>query len=659
MKSLWNDEETSVYQNDPYQLRVYTSRLLGREPSLVLHGGGNTSVKVKVKNLLGDIEQLLYVKGSGWDLATIDVQGFAPVKLDILKRLVELEQLNDIDMVRIQRSAMTEPNAPSPSVEAILHALIPHTYVDHTHADAIVAITNTRDGDERIHQIYGGRVLIIPYVMPGFMLAKQVYKLSYGINWCDIDGLILMNHGVFTFADDARTSYELMIRLVSQAEAYLEEQGAFTTPVKSEAVIACENLSQLASLRRAVSDAAGTAMIAKIDTSREARGFASLPRAATIVTRGTLTPDHVIYTKRTPLIVGTDVTADVADYATDYRTYFQRNADANLTCLDAAPRWAVWPGYGTVAFGCTVQSAQIVSDINRHTIRAIQWAEALGGWQALPEQELFRVEYWELEQAKLRKSGGVAVLQGKVALVTGAASGIGRACVEALRAQGAAVATLDINPEITQRFSGADMLGIVCDVTDSASVNAAVAATVRRFGGLDIVVSNAGSFPDSQNIEDIDDATWNRAIDLNLSSHQRLLRACFPYLILGIDPSVVIIASKNVPAPGPGAAAYSAAKAGLTQLARVAALEFGSKGVRVNVLHPHAVFDTTMWTPQMLEDRAKHYGMSIQAYKSNNVLGVEVTSRDVAALVCALVGPLFAKTTGAQIAIDGGNTRVI
>jgi len=277
----------------------------------------------------------------------------------------------------------------------------------------------------------------------------------------------------------------------------------------------------------------------------------------------------------------------------------------------------------------------------------------------LPEQDIFDVEYWDLEQAKLRKAGTPATFVGKIALVTGAASGIGRACAETLHAQGAAVLALDIDPAVEALFDAADCVGRVCDVTDSTALQAAVADIVARFGGLDIVLSNAGNFPSNSRIEEMDADVWTRSLQVNLSSHEQLLQASIPYLARGIAPAVVFMASKNVTAPGPGAAAYSVAKAGLTQLARVAALELGPKGIRVNVLHPDAVFDTAIWTDEVLENRARHYGMSVQEYKTKNLLKVEINSRDVAELACALVGPLFAKTTGAQIPIDGGNDRVI
>jgi len=664
MQSLWNDKEALAFLGHPLKERVYTSRLLGKSTNLVLHGGGNTSVKAQVQNLFGEQEKVLYVKGSGWDLATIEEAGFPAVKLDTLLRLAQLEQLSDTDMVRMQKSAMLDPSAPNPSVEAILHAIIPFTFVDHTHADAIVTLSNTPDGEARLRDLFGNRVLFVPYVMPGFVLAKKVRHLIRDIDWSNLEGMVLLHHGVFTFADDAKTSYERMINLVTCAEDYLEEHSASAKRTLNPGLPQVFDPIKLAEIRSRISTVRGKAMVATLDTTDSARAFSLLNNVDTISNRGPLTPDHVIRTKRIPAIIDHDIDQAITDFTQNYHHYFDKHNPGNLTCLDPAPRWAVWKNHGIISFGDTVNDATIVSDIKDHTIACIQTAEAMGGWRVPSQQDIFDVEYWELEQSKLNKQKSLPVFEGKVALVTGAASGIGKACALSLRQQGAAVIALDIAEQITHLSASHDapdnnLLGIKCDVTNIDDINQALAMGVKQFGGIDILVSNAGIFPLSETIAEMDPGTWDKSLNVNLTSHQQMLKACIPFLQLGIDPAVVIIASKNVPAPGPGAAAYSVAKAGLTQLGRVAALELAGSKIRVNMLHPNAVFDTGIWTEETLAKRAGHYGLSVEEYKTRNLLQVEVTSNDVANLACALAGPLFAKATGLQIPIDGGNERVI
>ena len=533
MQSLWNEEEACSFTEDPLAMRVYRSRLLGREPGLVLHGGGNTSVKAEGKDLFGDAKPVLHVKGSGWDLATIEAPGFAPVCLDTLVRMAELPSLSDPEMVRAQRAAMTDPYAPNPSVEAILHAIIPFKFVDHTHADAVVTLTNTPDGEARVRALYGDRVLVVPYTMPGFVLAKVIWQMTQDVDWSQLDGMVLMNHGVFSFADDACASYERMIELVTMAEDVLAHEQADVARVESTQTesSSSEDLLQLAELRRAVSQARSgngqnVAGIVRWASSPEAVGFSNLANVSDIATRGPLTPDHVIRTKRVPLLFSSVATAAVSAYGDDYRAYFERNfllsESDDLACLDVAPRWGVWPGRGTLAFDASVKAANIIADITAHTIAAIQHAECLGGWQALPEKDIFEVEYWDLEQAKLRKAGTPASFAGKIALVTGAASGIGRACAETLYEQGAAVVALDIDPAVETQFTAADFVGRVCDVTDVKALQAAVDETVRLFGGLDVAVRKAGTSPSNRRTEEMDRAVWGRSPRINLAHAEQL-----------------------------------------------------------------------------------------------------------------------------------------
>ena len=653
MKNLWNDDEAAACGDDSLALRVHSSRLIGRASDLVLHGGGNTSVKAEFTDIFGVSHDVLYVKGSGWDLATIEAAGFAPVALDALLQLSRFDVLSDADMVRAQRAAMLDPGAPNPSVEAILHALIPFRFVDHTHADAVVTLTNTPDGEARIRELYGDRLLVVPYVMPGFVLAKKVAQMTEGIDWAALEGMVLMNHGIFSFADDARESYARMIDLVTEAEQAL---GTVPTTTNGQSDVSALDL---AAIRYEVSRAASRPMLAAFDGGPQSHGFSKREDVASIATRGPLTPDHVIRTKRVPLMVDDDPSAAVVEFVTDYQDYFDRHTDGTLSRLDCAPRWAVWRDRGTVAFGARSSDLGVISDIVDHTITAIESAERHGGWCALPEADIFAVEYWELEQAKLGKATDVPAFQGRCALVTGGASGIGRACALALAEHGARVMVLDKDPSVLTVFDAPDIQGQICDVKDAQAVRDAVAESVAALGGLDILVNNAGIFCASDQVADMPEDEWQRSLDINLTGAMHVARESIPYLRLGWEPSVIIVGSKNVPAPGPAAGAYSVAKAGLTQLARVLALELAADGIRVNTVHPNAVFDTAIWTDEVLEGRAAHYGMSVEDYRSNNLLRQEVTSSDVAAMVCVMAGPAFRCTTGAQLSIDGGNERVV
>ncbi|HUA25872.1 MAG TPA: bifunctional aldolase/short-chain dehydrogenase [Steroidobacteraceae bacterium] len=657
MKSRWSDQDASRCEGD-LALRVYTSRLLGAEPSLVLHGGGNTSVKSSITNLFGEAENVIYVKGSGWDLETIEAAGFSPCRMQPLLALSKLETLSDPQMAAELRKSMTEVSAPAPSVEAILHAILPARFVDHTHADAVLTMTNSPDGEQRVRELFGDRLVYIPYVMPGFKLARlcaDLYPAQAGRNTL---GMLLLKHGLFTFGETAKESYERMIDLVSMAEGYLVRRGAVSAGPSKRSVT--ESTSRelrvdIAALRRVVSDTAGSPMILSVHTDAEALAFATRPDIGEISQQGPATPDHVIRTKRIPL-----VGRDVAAYASAYREYFRGLGNASLTMLDPAPRVLLDPELGLGTVGRTAKDAAIVEDIYRHTMQIISRATALGGWEALPARDVFDVEYWDLEQAKVRKGGSPPVLTGEVALVTGAASGIGKACVASLLSRGAAVVALDRSAAVGSLYRRKDYLGLTCDVASEVEISRALEAGVRAFGGLDMLVLNAGIFPPSAPVSALSSDTWRQTMSINLDANLVLLRESHPLLKLSPRGGrVVIIGSKNVPAPGPGAAAYSASKAALQQLARVVALEWGADRIRVNTIHPNAVFDTGLWTPEIISARAASYGVSVEEYKTNNVLKVEVASRDVGELAAELCGPLFAKTTGAQIPVDGGTIRVI
>jgi len=638
--------------------RVYTSRLLGQDKSLVLHGGGNTSVKIVDRNVFGEDEEVLYVKGSGWDLERIERGGFAPVQLAHLQRLARLPTLPDPAMVNELVTHTRRASAPVPSVEAILHAILPYKYVDHTHADAVITVTNSVGGAARIREIYGDTVVVIPYVMPGFDLARlcaEQFPLQAGSRTI---GMVLLNHGIFSFGATAKESYDRMIDLVRRAEDYLQRHRAWDIESAPDPKRPAPAALDLARLRKEIAAVAGFPVLVSRHADPQTMSFVRRNDLKTISQQGPVTPDHVIRTKRLPLLG-----RNVQDYAEGYSAYFAAHeplARERKTMLDPAPRVVLDPELGMCTVGRSAKDAAIVAEIYSHTMQIIARATALGGYEALAAPDIFAVEYWDLEQAKLRKTGKPPAFAGEVALVTGAASGIGKACVAALLSRGAAVVGIDLNPAIATLHERPDFLGLECDVAAEDQLKNALVRAADAFGGLDILVLNAGIFPGGRRIDALATDEWRKVMDVNLDASFVLMREAHPFLKLAPRGGrVVVIGSKNVPAPGPGAAAYSASKAALNQLARVAALEWGGDNIRINSLHPNAVFDTGLWTDEVLASRARHYGLSVDAYKKNNILQTEVTSRDVAELAAEMCGALFSKTTGAQVPVDGGNDRVI
>ncbi|NOX16482.1 MAG: oxidoreductase [Epsilonproteobacteria bacterium] len=390
MKNLWSDEN-SKHIKDDLGLRVYTSNLLGSNDELVLHGGGNTSVKSKV-----NAEDILFVKGSGWDLVSIKKEGFSPVKLDALLKMAKLDKLSDSDMVASQKNAMIDKMAPNPSVEAILHALIPFKYVDHTHADAIVSISNSKNGEKLIKDIFPN-FLLLPYIMPGFLLAKDIYEKSRAFDWSKCEGIILHNHGIFTFDNDAKKSYNAMIKAVSKAEDFLSKSASldfkFSQPKRD---------FDVKLLQKLISDEKGYDISIKINQTLLALSYAASDDLASFATRGVLTPEHIIRTKRVPLILeNNDIKNAIEDFKSKYIRYFNKYAKDEI-CLNPAPNYAVIKNFGIVTFGKDEKEASVINDIIKHTMRAVLRADKLGGYQSISEKDSFDMEYWELEQAKLK-----------------------------------------------------------------------------------------------------------------------------------------------------------------------------------------------------------------------------------------------------------------
>ena len=390
MKNLWNEEEAKLCKTD-LDLRVYSSNLLGQSDELVLHGGGNTSIKSMV-----DDEEILFVKGSGWDLVSIKAEGFAPVKMSTLLEMAKLESLSDTDMVAGQKAAMIDKTAPNPSVEAILHALIPFKVVDHTHADAIVTISNSKNGAEHIATLFPN-FLIVPYVMPGFILAHTIYEMTKDFDWESCEGIILHNHGIFTFDDDAKSSYDKMITAVSRAEAFLEKYAKVTLN-KTEAGIEPD----LEKLKAFLEKEKGCALTLKVDQTHLALTYASGDNLSIFATRGVLTPEHIIRTKRVPLVLENgNMEEALSEYIAAYKNYFDTFATDEIM-LNPAPNYAVVKNFGVILFGKNEKEMNILNDIVEHTMMAVLRADKLGGYQSISLKESFEMEYWELEQAKLK-----------------------------------------------------------------------------------------------------------------------------------------------------------------------------------------------------------------------------------------------------------------
>ncbi len=683
MKNSWSAEEAVQYTaryaaqgfNADMALRVYTSRLLGCEPALVLHGGGNTSVKTTVADIAGDAVEVLCVKGSGWDLAEIEPAGLPAVRLAPLRRLLALDRLSDEDMVNAQRCNLLDASAPNPSVETLLHAVLPHTFIDHTHANAVLALTDQALGRSICAELYGDTMAIVDYVMPGFSLAKAVAQAF--AQQPHVQGLILHKHGIFTFGDSAEESYERMIRMVTLAEGRIARSRAAHAASPSTAPEATDTATAAAAdvlplLRGACAVALGDGrfrrMVATLRNGPAALAFCNRTDLAQAAWAGVITPDHNIRIKNRPLVLArpaadalgafrTHVDAQLQAYAADYAAYFERhNARVGGTrkTLDATPRILLVPGVGVVALGKSKADADIAADLADATIDTLTAAEAVGRFEPLPEADLFDMEYWSLEQAKLGK-GAEAPLARQVVLVTGGAGAIGAATAKAFARQGAEVVVLDLHAAAAQRAAtacGSRALGLGCDVTDPQAVRAAFDAACLRFGGIDIVVSNAGAAWEGP-IATLPDDVLRRSFELNFFAHQcvaqnavRVMRA------QGSGGALLFNASKQAVNPGAGFGAYGAPKAATLLLARQYALEHGGDAIRVNAVNADRI-RSGLLNDEMIASRSVARGLSQHDYMRGNLLREEVSADDVAQ---AFVHQALAmKTTGGVTTVDGGN----
>ena len=695
MKNLFKEEESIVFIKKfaafPKELamRVYTSSLMGSDSNLVLHGGGNTSVKIKLKNIIGDIKNVLFIKGSGKDLSTIEPEGFVGLNLDPLLELRHNESNSDSEMdnqLKIHRISSKDPD---PSVETLLHAFLPHKYVDHTHADSILILTNQRHGEDIVKEALGTKIAVVPYIMSGLPLAQSVIN-QYEKN-PDICAIVIINHGIFTFSDRAEKAYENMIDYVSRAEAYIKEQiqgKSLMTPRTD--FMPLKNFEN--SLTRTTQIIRGSC--AHPDSSGRIKRFyvetrstpdlidASLSEEAQAICRsGVLTPDHAIRIKNRMVYIDSVpenddelkkiINRSIETFKKDYHRYCQNNAKEKVTHVkeqDFYPFLFLIAGLGLIALGVTRKEVRIAADIGEHTIRAKLRANALGRYLSISESHVFDMEFWSLQQQKLSKAD--LPLQGQVAVITGGGGAIGFGIADRLIAAGAVVVISDINESrlqevhslLTKKFNESQVESIVFDVTNYRSVEKAFAEISRRLGGIDIVIPNAG-IAHVAKIEDLDPEKLDQVIAVNLKGTFTVIKASIPiFKRQGTGGNIVVISSKNVFDPGTAFGAYSASKAGAHQISKIAAMELAELNVKVNMVNPDAVFGdekvcSKLWElvgPERMQSRGLDPEGLKEYYCQRSLLKVSILAEHVGNAVVFFASDLT-PTTGATLPVDGGN----
>ena len=671
MKNNWSNKESKKYikkykklgYSKDLALRVYTTRLLGKNNELVLHGGGNTSVKTSIKDIDGKKYDVLCVKGSGWDMAEIEPEGLPAVKLDPLLSLKNKKYLSDEDMVNYQKRNLINIKSPNPSVETFLHAFLPFKYVDHTHADAILNVTNRPGGLNFCKKIFESKVSIVPYVMPGFMLSKKVSEI-YSKN-PNINCLILMNHGIFTFSDDAKEAYNLMIKYVSQAERAIKK-------LKVKKIKQIKNFStkfsahEIAPIIRGLSsNNENQKFIVNYKLNKHLKYFINGKNIRSYSSKGTATPDHVIRVKPFPLIITPKKNSSINDfkflakkafknYRKKYINYFNTNknkANGKKVMLDTSPRVVFVQNIGMFSIGKDLKGAKIAGDLTDTNAKVIASVEETSTYKFISEKDLFDVEYWSLEQAKIKKQK--KLLEGNVVVITGSAGAIGFKTYKVFKSYGAEVVLLDYNLErIKNLQSKVKDLCIHCDVRNKKSVKKAFDQICTKYGGIDILISNAGTAIVGS-IAEVDDKILRQSFEDNFFSHQNCASEAIKIMKKqNTNGCLLFNISKQSVNPGKNFGPYGLPKSALLSLCKQYAVDYGSYGIRSNGVNADRIRSGLM-TDKMIKNRAKARSLSTDEYMKGNLLLDEVKAEDVAKAFFHLA--VSKKTTGAVITVDGGN----
>ena len=663
MKSLWNNkiarEYISEYKkkniNEDLALRIYTTHLLGKNPKLVLHGGGNSSVKSVGKNLYEKNVNLIYVKGSGWDMSNLNEEGMPGLDLDPLLETIKLNKLNDKDMVNCLRSNLINANSPNPSVETLLHAYLPFKFVDHTHSNAFLSILNQPNSQVLIKKIFGKKIGIVPYIMPGFSLAKECAKIFKKDK--NIQGLALINHGIFTFGDSAKESYERMIKFVSDVENYISKHKIKLKTFSNKTEV---NISDLMlSIRKSFSNFTNNKWILKFQNHNEDLAIASTKDISGLLNKGPVTPDHVIRIKSKILVISKNkflkIDEEIKKYCQNYKKYFLKNKnfvkDSKIT--DPLPRIIILEGVGIISLGNKLKDQQISYDIFRSMASSILDAEKIGKFKSIVEKEIFKMEYWPLERAKLN-STTPKPLEGNNVIVTGGGGTIGMAIAKKFKQEGANIILIDkqYDRHLLEKNNLDDCYLINADLTNSQKLKKIFEKIILDFGGIDILISNAGmAFQGA--IETVNPEIIKKSYEINFLSHQNISQLTVQAMKKQNTGGLILYnLSKQAINPGKNFGPYGLAKSSTMFLMKQYALECGKYNIRVNGINADRI-ESGLLTKKLINERATSRGLTKEKYLSNNLLNMQVLADDVAEAFYAQT--LLKKTTANIITVDGGN----